>query len=155
MLGDLVQKHYAGWKFLHMSIALIKLSGVNVFISSVEGVGSKQNYVRSKHNDGSYLPVSMYLHTSAHPVCTDMIPHQCIWVWMKGTIIVTLSALYCNVFSPVNEIWGNLTALHSIFHQRGLSWCRRLVSGLPECVCVLEARLCRVMQGGWGSCFQS
>ncbi len=45
---------------------------------------------------------------------------------MKGAIIVTLSALYCSVFSAVNETRGNLTALHSIFHQRGLSSCRRV-----------------------------
>ncbi len=161
-VGDLVQKHYAGRKSLHMSIALIKLSGVNVFISSVEGVGSKKTLsnqnVRSEHYDRlSYLPVSMYLHTSAHPVCTDMIRHQRIRALMKGAIIVTLSTLYWNVFSAVNETWGNLTALHSIFHQRGLSSCCRLVSGLPEHVCVLEeAWLCRViMQGWWGSCFQS
>ncbi len=59
-VGDLVQKHYAGRKSLHMSIALIKLSGVNVFISSVEGVGSKKTLsnqnVRSEHYDRlSYL----------------------------------------------------------------------------------------------------
>ncbi len=107
-VGDLVQKHYAGRKSLHMSIALIKLSGVNVFISSVEGVGSKKTLsnqnVRSEHYDRlSYLPVSMYLHTSAHPVCTDMIRHQRIRALMKGTIIVTLSTLYWNVFSAVNE----------------------------------------------------
>ncbi len=35
-------------------------------------------------------------------------------VRMKGVIIVILCALYCNVFSVVNERWGNLISLHSI-----------------------------------------
>ncbi len=32
---------YAGWKSLHTPIAIIKLSGLNVFIYSVEGVGHR------------------------------------------------------------------------------------------------------------------
>ncbi len=95
---------------------------------------------------------NMYLYTSAHPVCTDMIRHQHIPARIKSAIIVILCALYCNVFSVANETWGNLTALHSILHQRRLSSCSRLVSGLPECVRVLWRRrgfakwLCR--EGG-------
>ncbi len=57
-VGDLVQKHffYACWKSLHISIALIKLSGLNVFISSVEGIGPKQ--LLPEHYDRlSCLPV--------------------------------------------------------------------------------------------------
>ncbi len=39
-VGDLVQKkiYYAGWKSLHIPIAITKLSDLNVFILSVEGV---------------------------------------------------------------------------------------------------------------------
>ncbi len=51
----------------------------------------------------SCLPVKMYLHTSAHPVCEDMIRLQRIPARMKGAITVMLCTLYCNVFSPVNE----------------------------------------------------
>ncbi len=57
-VGDLVQKNffYACWKSLHISIALIKLSGLNVFISSVEGIGPKQ--LLPEHYDRlSCLPV--------------------------------------------------------------------------------------------------
>ncbi len=75
---------------------------------------------------------NMYLHTYVHPVCADIVRHQHVPVRMKGAIIVILCALYCNVFSAVNETWGNLTALHSILHQRRLSSCRRLVSALME-----------------------
>ncbi len=32
---------YSGWKSLHILIAIIKLSGLNVFIYSVEGVGPR------------------------------------------------------------------------------------------------------------------
>ncbi len=65
---------------------------------------SNQN-VRSEHYDRlSYLPVqNMYLHTSLHTVCTDMIRHQRVSARMKDAIIVILCALYCNVLSPVNE----------------------------------------------------
>ncbi len=39
-VGDLVKKHfcYIGWMSLHVSIVITKLSGLNVFILSVEGV---------------------------------------------------------------------------------------------------------------------
>ncbi len=81
----------------------------------------------------------MYLHTSAHPVHEDMIRHHCVQHYaiaerprMEGVIIVILCA-YCNVFSLVNETWGNLTALHSILHQHCLSSCRWLAF---ICLCV-------------------
>ncbi len=90
---------------------------------------------------------NMYLHTSAHPVCTDMICHQRVPVRTKGAIIVILCTLYCNVFSAVNETWGNLTALYSTLHQRGLSLCLRLVSALTECVHVFCRR--RGFAEGW------
>ncbi len=103
----------------------------------------------------------MYLHTSTHSVHADMICHQhaplrCCRPSENGSaIIVILCALYCTVFSPVT--WINLTALHSTLHQRCLSLCRWLASGLPVCSCVLEERgfgewLCR--EGGI-LCFQS
>ncbi len=80
----------------------------------------------------------MYLHTSTHSAHADMICHQhaplrCCRPSENGSaIIVILCALYCTVFSPVT--WINLTALHSTLHQRWLSLCRWLVSGLPVCV---------------------
>ncbi len=66
----------------------------------------------------------MYLHTSVHPVRADMIRHQSIHyvtadrARMEGVIIVILCALYCNVFSLVNETQGNLTTMHSALHPR-------------------------------------
>lgn len=60
----------------------------------------------------------MDLHTSTHPVRADMISHQhyasvdCART--EGGIIVILCALYCNVFSQVNEKLSNLTVLHSV-----------------------------------------
>ncbi len=55
---------------------------------------------------------------------------------MEGVIIVILCTLYCNVFSLVNETWGNLTALHSILHQHRVSSCHWLASGLSVWNCV-------------------
>ncbi len=42
-VGDCLQNCfcYAGWKSLHIPIAIIQLSGLNVFIYSVEGVGPR------------------------------------------------------------------------------------------------------------------
>ncbi len=67
---------YAGWKSLHIPIAIIKLSGLNVFIYSVEGVGPRN--VRPL----TFLPACqhVYLHTSAHPVHADRTRHQCVHV---------------------------------------------------------------------------
>ncbi len=58
---------------------------------------------------------------------------------MEGVIIVILCALYCNVFSPVNETWGNLTVLNSVLSQCRVS-CRCLSSGLPVHVHVFWRR---------------
>ncbi len=49
----------------------------------------------------------------------------------EGVIIVILCDLYYNVLSAVNETWGNLTSLHLTLHQRCISLCRWLASGLP------------------------
>ncbi len=130
---------------LHILIAITKSSGLNLFISSVEGVGPWN--VHPIKMFGPNITIScpaclsnMYLHTSAHPVCTDMIRHQRVPGWMNSSIIVIICALHCNVFSEVNETWGNLTALHSTLHKRRLSSCRRLVSALTECVRVFWGR---------------
>ncbi len=42
-IGDCLQKHfcYSGWNSLHILIAIIKLSGLNLFIYSVEGLGPR------------------------------------------------------------------------------------------------------------------
>ncbi len=42
-IGNCLQKHfcYACWKSLHIPIAIIKLSSLNVFIYSVEGIGPR------------------------------------------------------------------------------------------------------------------
>ncbi len=64
----------------------------------------------------------MYLHTSTQPVHTDMIRHQRIllryckvhFYRMEGIIIVILCALYCNVFSLVNETCGYRRVLQSL-----------------------------------------
>ncbi len=54
---------------------------------------------------------------------------------IEGDIIVVLCTLYCNVFLLVNEMWSNLTALHSTLHQRHLSLPRWSTC---TCSCVLE-----------------
>ncbi len=42
-IGDCLQKHfcYSGWNSLHILIAIIKLSGLNLFIYSVEDLGPR------------------------------------------------------------------------------------------------------------------
>ncbi len=114
---------YVGWKSLH--ILITKLSGLNLFICIYIVCGrhrtikclSNQN-VRSEHYDTlSYLPVKICTCIPLCTVCADMIRHQRIPVRVKGAIIVISCALYTNVFSAVNETWGNLTALHSNLNQ--------------------------------------
>ncbi len=67
------------------------------------------------------------------------------WARMEGVIII-LRALYCKVFSPVNETWGNQTAFLSTLHQHRLSSCHWLTSAARSCV-LKEAWLWRVFAG--------
>ncbi len=47
----------------------------------------------------------MYFHTSAHPVCTDMIPHQRVPVRMKGTINVISTVMFSHRWMRHEVIW--------------------------------------------------
>ncbi len=63
---------------------------------------------------------------------------QIEWEWK--CYYCNIMYLYCNVFPPVNETWGNLSALHSTLHKHRLSLCRWLASGLPDYVHVFWRR---------------
>ncbi len=49
----------------------------------------------------------MYLHTSTHPVCADVIRHQCVPLHYcspsKNGWCYYCNIVYCNVFSPLNK----------------------------------------------------
>ncbi len=84
-----------------------------------------------------FLPSSGISRHSNDVMCKQPIAD---WTRMQGVIIVILCALYCNVFSPVNETWGNLTVLNSVLSQCRVSSFRCLSSGLPVHVHVFWRR---------------
>ncbi len=124
---------YVGWKSLHIPIVITKLSGLNLFICIyiISGrhrtikCSSNQN-VRSEYYDRlSYLPVKICicipLRTLFAQTWYVISTFQREW----KALLFYYYALH-TVMSPMNETWGNLTALRSILHQRRLSSYRRL-----------------------------
>ncbi len=97
---------------------------------------SNQNVESERYDWLSCLSVKYEFAYLCTPCLPDMICHQRAPAIMKGAIIVILCSLNCNVFTRVNERWGNLTELHSILYTNTVS---HLVSGLPvRHSCVLE-----------------
>ncbi len=110
---------------------------------------SNQNVESERYDWLSCLSVKYEFAYLCTPCLPDMICHQRAPAIMKGAIIVILCSLNCNVFTRVNERWGNLTELHSILYTNTVS---HLVSGLPVRIHVFWRRrgfakwLCR--EGG-------
>ncbi len=105
---------YAGWESLHISIALVKFSGLNVFICIACGRRRTQKTlsnknVRSKHYDRlPCLPVKYVFAYLCTPCLCRHDTHQRVPSRMKCTVIVIFCTLYFNVMSPVYETWGYL-----------------------------------------------
>ncbi len=102
---------YAGWKSLHIPIAITKLSGLNVFIY----IYIIRGRCRTITFSSNHIP---------QPEDYDRLSY----------LPVNVRTLYCNFFSVVNETWGTLTALCLTLHQHCLSSCHWLPSDLSVCV---------------------
>ncbi len=121
-------------KVSSIPIAITKISCLNVFIF-IYIVCGRHRIIKCPSN---HIPRSEGHNRLLINVCICMPPcNLFVQTWhvisafhcaiaerarMKRIIIVILCALYCNVFSPVNETWGNLTALHSTLHQCHLAF---------------------------------
>ncbi len=68
---------YVGWKSLHIPIVIIKLSGLNVFIYSVEGVGPRNVRPIKKLGPSILIgfPTCLSTYVFAY-LCADRIRHQ-------------------------------------------------------------------------------
>ncbi len=134
---------------LHISIAITKLSGINVFIciiSSVERcrtITHLSNHIpRSEgYNRLSCLPVCVCICTPQtwYVISTFIARLKTEWEW-KVLLLYYYALCTGNISSAVNETWGNLTALHSTLHQRRLSSYSLLASALPVQVHVFWGR---------------
>ncbi len=119
---------YADWKSLHIPIASTKISGLNVFLSLVEGVRPYNvcQIISFCTRATILLPAN---------VCISIPPHTLfVQTWyfisafsdrarIKGIIIVILCTLYCNV----SHRWMRPEVIRQ--HWRRLSSCRRLACG--------------------------
>ncbi len=123
-LGDLVKKKKMCCLLKVILIANPKLSGLNLFISSVEGIGPCN--VRSIIFLGPRNSIGC-------PTCLS----ACVFAYLHASCSCRHDTIY-NVFLPVNETWDNLKVLHSTLHQPSVVMSLVSLWSTCVCLCVLE-----------------
>ncbi len=114
---------YAGWKSLHILIAIIKLSGLNIFIHFMciyifcERRRTKKCSSNQNARNEAFLPACQHviLHTSAQTgyiisAFTFATQTEQEWqaninnlIFFPGILVLLLTVLW--IFSPVNNTW--------------------------------------------------
>ncbi len=133
---------YAGWKSLHIPIAIIKLSGLNVFIYSVEGVGPRNVWTEC-FDWLSYLPVNICI---CIPLLTRFAQTGYVisaFTYAMQTELERQANINNLTFLPGIVVLLLTVLLSFLTGEWHMMYCSNVVSGILVCerICVQEAWL--------------
>ncbi len=133
----------AGWKSLHILLAIIKLSGLNVFICIYRFCGrhrtnkcsSKQNACSERFDWLSYLPVNMCISISLHTRFT-----QTGWIISEFTHVVQTKREWQTNINNLIFLPGIVVLLLIVLHsfltgELNMMYCSNVVSERLICLC--------------------